>query len=78
MKVEIVGFNGGFWVRNALRALLAWLWFDHGRWLTYYGGGTRPTVGIEIIILVSLAIAFALEAFYRDKPEKSGKKADSL
>lgn len=72
MKIEIGNFGGGFWVRSSLRALLAWLWFDHGRWVSFYGDKGFPTVGIEIIILISIIITLALETFYRSGPEGEG------
>lgn len=74
MKVEIDGFNGGFWARNSLRALLAWLWFDHGRWVSFYGGESRPIVGVEIIILISVVLTLALEAFCRREGGKEDEK----
>jgi len=60
MKVEFDGLKAGFWVRNALRALLAWLWFDQGRYVARWAGD-HPVTGIEIIIIISIVIVFAIE-----------------
>lgn len=75
MKIEIDGLDGGFWVRNALRALLAWLWFDHGRWLAFSGTETYSAIGIEFIILVSVVITFALEAIYQARKSGEGESS---